>query len=50
MAHFEKVRTGHDRAGVRNCLPAHQLACSLAGDTTAARANHARALGVARSL
>ena len=29
--------------GVRNCLPVRQLACALAGDTTAVRANHARA-------
>jgi len=32
-------------AGVRNCLPVRQLACALADDTTAARANHARAWG-----
>ena len=42
MTHFEKVRMGHERWHAQY-LPLRQLACALADDTTAARANHARA-------
>jgi len=46
MADFEKVRTGPARWRAQwPAVRLRELACALAGGTTAARANRARALG-----
>ena len=51
IAHFEKVPTGDTRLAAQwPAVPVRELACALGGGTTAARANRARAWGMARSL
>jgi len=46
MVDFEKVRMGHERWTAQwPAVPVRKQACALAGDTTAARANRARAWG-----